>query len=386
MCRANPQEQGGASRSLLNVLASGKEDEAASDSLMAALGGKSTVHLSAADDQLKLPDLVSSEVMEQTSSRQEQELLKPLPRPVSKPHKYFHTHFSKEQIKLGAALQREQQKKKVEEALQQGGEMEPMQEEMDEMLHKEQAKQEWVQRYARCTKEKEEQQEDEAGEPGKEGETGESGDLIVEQMGSSKPSEPKPKNPHGGKKRTEVAQEQPEEEEEEYKERTIAASRKWKVIGCINPQEAAEFQNFIKEKMEELVDEMKAEKDIINLVQRFIRALKLQYDKIHLFENNGVANMEEIMDTILDTKGIAWRKALEGKEIIDADEYNLIINCCRSMESRLFQEGSLHLKLDEMVFGQETEERKQRIMQKCALLFSNVEKAHQVNLEVAWDL
>ena len=94
--------------------------------------------------------------------------------------------------------------------------------------------------------------------------------------------------------------------------------------------------------------------------------------------------MEEIVDTIPDTKGIAWRKALEGKGIIDADEYNLIIDCC--MESHLFQEGNLHLKLDKMVFGQETEEEKQRIMQKCASLFGNVEKAHQVNLEVAWYL
>ena len=56
------------------------------------------------------------------------------------------------------------------------------------------------------------------------------------------------------------------------------------------------------------------------------------------------------------------------------------------MESHQFQEGSLHLKLDEMVFGQETKEGKQRIMQKCASLFRNVEKAHQVNLEVARDL
>ena len=136
--------------------------------------------------------------------------------------------------------------------------------------------------------------------------------------------------------------------------------------------------------MKELVDEMKAEKDIINPVQRFIRALKVQYDKIHLFQNNGAVNTEEIVDMILDTKGIAWRKALEGKEIVDVDEYNLIIDCC--MESHLFQEGSLHLKLDETVFAQETEEGKQRIMQKCASLFGNIEKAHQVNLEVARDL
>ena len=66
------------------------------------------------------------------------------------------------------------------------------------------------------------------------------------------------------------------------------------------------------------------------------------------------------------------------------DEYNLIIDCC--MEWHLFQEANLHLKLDEMVFRQETEEGKQQIVQKCASLFGNVEKAHQVNLQVAWDL
>ena len=253
MCRANPQEQGGASRSLLDVLAAGKEDEEASDSLMAALGGKSTEHSSATEDQFKLPDLVSLEVAEQMLSWQEQKLLKPLPRPVNKPCKYFCTHLSKEQIKLGAALQREQQKKKVEEALQQDGEIEQMREELDKMLHKEQSKQERVPRYARCTKEKEEQQEDEAVKPGKEGETGESRDLIVEQTEGSKPSQLRPRNPRGSKKK-EVAQEQAEEEEEEYKERMEKVTRKRKVIGCINPQEAAEFQNFIKGKMVELVD------------------------------------------------------------------------------------------------------------------------------------
>ena len=56
------------------------------------------------------------------------------------------------------------------------------------------------------------------------------------------------------------------------------------------------------------------------------------------------------------------------------------------MESHLFQEGTLHLKLDDMVFGEQTDEVKQSIMQKCASLFGNVEKAHQVNLEVARDL
>ena len=102
------------------------------------------------------------------------------------------------------------------------------------------------------------------------------------------------------------------------------------------------------------MNEMKSNKDLINPVRKFIRALKVQYDVICLFENNGAANTEDIVGTIPDTKGIAWRKALDGKELVDADEYNKIIDCC--MESRLFQEGSLYLKLDEMIFEQETDE------------------------------
>ena len=112
MYRTTRQEQGGVSRNLLDILAASKEEEPASDSLIAALGGKSMVGSAATDDQFKLPDLVSSEAKEQTPSQQEQELLKPLPRPVSKPPKYLHMHYSKEQIKLGATLQREQQRKK----------------------------------------------------------------------------------------------------------------------------------------------------------------------------------------------------------------------------------------------------------------------------------
>ena len=72
--------------------------------------------------------------------------------------------------------------------------------------------------------------------------------------GSNKPREPKPKNPCKSKKGTEAVQEQPGEEEEEYKERTEESTRKRKAIVCINPKEAAEFQNFVKDKMEELVD------------------------------------------------------------------------------------------------------------------------------------
>ena len=41
------------------------------------------------------------------------------------------------------------------------------------------------------------------------------------------------------------------------------------------------------------------------------------------------------------------------------------------------------MKLDEMIFEQETDESKEHIMQKCASLFENVEKAHQDNLSVA---
>ena len=73
-------------------------------------------------------------------------------------------------------------------------------------------------------------------------------------VGSSKTKEPKTKNPQGEKKKMEVITEELEEEDEE--EKVEETTRKRKAGGCINLQEAAEFQNFVKDRMAELVDKM----------------------------------------------------------------------------------------------------------------------------------
>ena len=72
------------------------------------------------DEQFKLPDLVSEATKEgEERLEEEQELLKPLPKPLIKPKAYPRKWIDKEKIKLGAAIQREQQKQKAEELLQQ---------------------------------------------------------------------------------------------------------------------------------------------------------------------------------------------------------------------------------------------------------------------------
>ena len=174
----------------------------------------------------------------------------------------------------------------------------------------------------------------------------------------------KDKKDCGSKRKPEQAE--IEEEADEEREGVVAK----KVCGCINPQEVEGFQNFVKSKMEEIVDEMKSTKDLIKPVRKFIRVLKVECDVIGLFQSNRVANMEDIVNTIPDMKGIARQKALDRKEMIDGDEYNKIIDCC--MDAKLFQEGTLHLGLDEMVFGEKTNEVKELIMQKCASLFENI--------------
>ena len=60
-----------------------------------------------------------------------------------------------------------------------------------------------------------------------------------------------------------IAEEFKEDEEEE---RLEEATRKRKVRGCINLQEAAAFQRFENEKMEELVDQMRNEKNLVQQV------------------------------------------------------------------------------------------------------------------------
>ena len=286
-------------------------------------------------------------------------------------------YFNKEKIKLGAVIQREQQRQKAEGMLQQDIELELMLEEIEDKAQMEEAKQKQAERYERRTREKEEKEE-EVGDvledlvaPG--------GDVIS--AGTSEITETsnpvRPKNPRGKKKTEETVVEVLEEEGEEEKLEEV--TRKRKVGGCINPQEAAEFQRCVNGKMEELVKQMHNDKNLVQPVRDLIRSLKVEYDKLGLFENNGVANVEEIVSTIHNTKGIVWQKSLEGKEILDAEDYNMIIEL--TMESRLFQEGNLHDKIDDQILGPETEETKAEIMEKCTSLFSNVAKAHKL---ISW--
>ena len=134
MYRTAPQGQGSVSKSLLDILAALKDEKQVSEPLIAALGGKATEGMVAMDDQFKLPDLVSSESVKegQAASEQEQELLKPLLKPAIKPRSYFCTHYDKKKIKLGEAIQWEQQRQKAEELLQQDIELELTQEEIEE--------------------------------------------------------------------------------------------------------------------------------------------------------------------------------------------------------------------------------------------------------------
>ena len=105
MYRTEPKKKAGVSKSLLQALSQSQEDETTSRSLIAALEGTAMGEAVSFEDQFKLPDLVSTEGVDQTP-QQEKELLKPPQRPISKPQKYICTHFNKEKIKIGAARRR----------------------------------------------------------------------------------------------------------------------------------------------------------------------------------------------------------------------------------------------------------------------------------------
>ena len=138
MNRTTSQE--GAIKSLLDVLSSSKDEEQPSKSLIAALGGKTTEKQETTDEQFKLPDLVATKEGEEMP-KEEWELLKPLLKPSIKLKAYSRKGLNKEKIKLGVAMQREQEKQRAEELLQQDIDVELTQEEIDEKAWREEAKQ-----------------------------------------------------------------------------------------------------------------------------------------------------------------------------------------------------------------------------------------------------
>ena len=82
------KERTGMSKGLLQALGGLKQGEKVSRSLLAAMGEPAREVSESVEEQLKLPDLVASEVQEDTS-RKEKELFIKLKQPASKPRQYF---------------------------------------------------------------------------------------------------------------------------------------------------------------------------------------------------------------------------------------------------------------------------------------------------------
>ena len=112
------------------------------------------------EDQFKLPDLVASEVQEDTSKKEKEVSIK-LKQPVSKPRQYFQMHFDKQRIKQGAVIQRQQQMRKAEEALKlkDPQEEEVVQEIDEDETQKKQLKKGWAERQARRVRGREEDEQ-----------------------------------------------------------------------------------------------------------------------------------------------------------------------------------------------------------------------------------
>ena len=88
-----PQEMTGASKSLLEVITSAKDDIPASQSLLTALGGEKDQEKTGLEDPFKLPDLLTPEDTkeQQAELQREKVLLKPLEQPKIKPKLHSRT-------------------------------------------------------------------------------------------------------------------------------------------------------------------------------------------------------------------------------------------------------------------------------------------------------
>ena len=143
------------SKGLLQALDGLKQGEKVSGLLLAAMGEPAKEVSESSEEQFKLPEL-----QEDTSRKEKQLFIKPK-QPARKPRQYFQTHFDKQQIKQGAAIQRQQQMKKAQEVLKlkDPEEEEAVQEIDKEEMRKEQLKKERAERQARRARERKEEEQ-----------------------------------------------------------------------------------------------------------------------------------------------------------------------------------------------------------------------------------
>ena len=191
-------------------------------------------------------------------------------------------------------------------------------------------------------------------------------------------------------KETEVAEvvEPEEEEEDDEPEPTTSTGliNKKTRGGCINPEQSLEFQNYLKDLVEVFVAKMTNTGSMEEPLMEMLGKIQKAYVDIEVFDRSAMANVKDIVKSIPDVTGLAWRKHLQGIAVLSPEDYKDIVEAAFS--AKLAQDGHIMSKLEKQTFLTNvlTPEENEQVMAKCQELFTNVEEAHKVNGKVATNL
>ena len=163
----------------------------------------------------------------------------------------------------------------------------------------------------------------------------------------------------------------------ESKKKTSPADR------CVNKEDAEWYQNNVSIAFDQLKSGLLQDEQVHTVVQKFTLEICRCMQHIKLQPEIGLAEIQEIVNTIADKKGIPLKSFLKGELVLSKEVWQQLIDL--KFRITVSRDEQIMKQLEEGIYGRnaKTLEEETYLRNKIAYIFKHRSKAYEHNAKVA---
>ena len=153
--------------------------------------------------------------------------------------------------------------------------------------------------------------------------------------------------------------------------------------GCINKEDAEWYQNSVSIAFKQLKNELLQGEQLQMVSEKFTLEIHRCMQHINLQPGVGLAEIQDIIDTIIDKKGTALKSCLKGELVLSKDVWQQLISL--KFGVTVSQDEQITKQLEEGIYGRnvKTPEEETYLRNKNTYIFKYRSKAYKHNAKVA---
>ena len=153
--------------------------------------------------------------------------------------------------------------------------------------------------------------------------------------------------------------------------------------GCVNKEDVEWYQNNVSVAFDQLKSGLLQDEQLHMLVQKFTLEIHRCMQHIKLQPEIGLAEIQDIVDTIADKEGTALKSFLKGELVLSKEVWQQLIDLKFGVTVNPDEE--ITKQLEEGIYGRnaKTPEEEAYLRNKIAYIFKHRSKAYEHNAKVA---